>query len=51
MACPSCGTRNPAGFRFCGGCGGSLERPCSSCGAGVPFGFRFCGSCGAALGG
>ncbi|MGH2635758.1 MAG: AAA family ATPase, partial [Actinomycetota bacterium] len=44
-------TRNPAGFRFCGGCGGSLERPCSSCGAGVPFGFRFCGSCGAALGG
>ncbi len=24
-ACPACGFENPAGFRFCGGCGGSLQ--------------------------
>jgi zinc-ribbon domain len=24
MVCPSCGQENPAGFRFCGACGGPL---------------------------
>ena len=47
IGCPSCGTPNPTGFRFCGGCGASLERTCPSCSATVPAGFRFCGNCGA----
>jgi class 3 adenylate cyclase/tetratricopeptide (TPR) repeat protein len=47
--CPDCGTPNPTSFRFCGGCGRSLERACSSCGAAVPLEFRFCGRCGAEL--
>jgi len=25
VVCPSCGQENPAGFRFCGGCGAPLE--------------------------
>jgi adenylate cyclase len=49
MRCPACGFENPAGFRFCGSCGGALTRNCPACGANVPEGFRFCGNCGAAL--
>ena len=30
VACPSCGFESPPGFRFCGGCGTSLEAPASS---------------------
>jgi membrane protease subunit (stomatin/prohibitin family) len=53
LVCPHCGARNPAGNRFCGGCGKSMEAPttvkCSNCGADVPEGNRFCGSCGAKM--
>src|SRR5688572_23501241 len=27
VTCPSCGERNPDGFRFCGACGTALEAP------------------------
>ncbi|HLX62796.1 MAG TPA: Hsp70 family protein [Planctomycetota bacterium] len=47
--CPNCGMENPVTFKFCGGCGGKLERKkiCASCGTEVPPGFKFCGNCGA----
>ena len=49
--CDDCGAANPAGARFCGSCGASLERaePCPSCGADNPAGQRFCNTCGQAL--
>ena len=37
---------NPAGARFCMGCGAALERRCGSCGEPVPEGARFCMACG-----
>jgi class 3 adenylate cyclase/tetratricopeptide (TPR) repeat protein len=49
VICPSCGTPNPSGFRFCGACGEAMERRCPSCGAANPAGFLFCGECGASL--
>ena len=49
VPCPSCGTPNPGGFRFCGSCGHALERLCPACGAAVADGFRFCGNCGAPI--
>lgn len=49
LSCPSCGRANPAGFRYCGACGASLESSCPVCGAQIPSGFRFCGVCGASL--
>jgi class 3 adenylate cyclase/tetratricopeptide (TPR) repeat protein len=49
MDCPSCGTANPAGKRFCGDCGASLPPSCAACGAEIFPGKRFCGNCGAAL--
>lgn len=30
VACPTCGTENPARSRFCNGCGGSLTTPQAS---------------------
>jgi adenylate cyclase len=50
MRCPSCAFENPAGFRFCGGCGKALADTCPACGAEVIAGFRFCGTCGQELG-
>ena len=49
MECPSCGSANPAGKKFCGDCGASLPVSCAACGAENPPGKRFCGDCGAAL--
>src|SRR5215218_803335 len=49
MTCASCGTENPAGARFCMGCGTALERRCPSCGTPAPREARFCMTCGAAL--
>ncbi len=49
MECPSCGSANPAGKRFCGDCGASLPVSCAACGAENPPGKRYCGHCGAAL--
>src|SRR4051812_38327029 len=48
-ACPSCGTENPAGSRFCGACGASLAQACAVCGAANDPGVRFCTQCGSPL--
>jgi hypothetical protein len=48
-ACPTCGTENPAGQKFCGSCGTALAVICGSCGAANAPGQRFCGSCGSPL--
>ena len=47
--CASCGVENPAGARFCGGCGASLTLACTVCGASNEPGMRFCNHCGASL--
>ncbi len=49
MVCPSCGVENPAGSRFCGGCGSALSRVCPECGAANDPAMRFCNHCGARL--
>ncbi len=49
MNCASCGTANPPGHRFCGGCGQSLAARCPACGSEAPPGMKFCGACGASL--
>jgi class 3 adenylate cyclase/tetratricopeptide (TPR) repeat protein len=49
MECPSCGSANPAGKKFCGDCGASLPVSCAACGTENPPGKRFCGDCGATL--
>ncbi len=49
MTCSGCGHGNPAGVRFCGGCGARLETVCASCQAPNPPGNRFCHGCGGAL--
>jgi class 3 adenylate cyclase len=49
MTCTACGHANPAGNRFCGGCGAALERQCAACQHANPPDHRFCGGCGAAL--
>jgi len=45
--CPSCGSDNPAGKKFCGDCGCVLAQVCSSCGGSIVPGKKFCGDCGA----
>ncbi|HEX7084027.1 MAG TPA: adenylate/guanylate cyclase domain-containing protein [Gaiellaceae bacterium] len=49
MVCASCGNENPAGARFCEGCGNSLAATCAACGTVASSGARFCSGCGAAL--
>src|SRR6185437_2751769 len=49
MFCAGCGTENPAGQRFCNGCGVALAPSCAACGSPNPPGARFCGSCGHSL--
>jgi class 3 adenylate cyclase/tetratricopeptide (TPR) repeat protein len=49
MNCPSCGTENEAGRKFCGECGTALAVACASCGTANPPGVKFCGECGASL--
>jgi class 3 adenylate cyclase/tetratricopeptide (TPR) repeat protein len=49
MICPSCGTNNEPGRKFCGECGGRLAVTCASCGAVNGPGARFCGECGSPL--
>lgn len=53
IVCPSCGTANGAGTKFCQNCGMKLEAPadpqerkCPGCGAAVAPGVRFCSECG-----
>ncbi|CFX17764.1 Double zinc ribbon [Syntrophomonas zehnderi OL-4] len=46
--CPSCGTINPDGTKFCQDCGAKLGAvKCRKCGAALASGTRFCGECGA----
>ena len=49
MTCPSCGTENRPGRKFCGACGTELVRTCSACGSANDPEDVFCGECGAAL--
>jgi class 3 adenylate cyclase/tetratricopeptide (TPR) repeat protein len=46
LACPTCGTENPAGNRFCATCGTELNAGCRRCGAPIAAGARFCPNCG-----
>jgi predicted ATPase/class 3 adenylate cyclase len=49
MRCPSCGTENEPGRKFCGECGTALARACAVCGTANGPGAKFCGECGAPL--
>ena len=49
MHCPSCGSENPEGMKFCGACATPLKNICAKCGFENPPGFKFCGQCGAPL--
>ena len=49
MGCSACGTDNPAGARFCNGCGTALLAVCAGCSHENPPGSRFCNACGLAL--
>jgi DNA-directed RNA polymerase subunit M/transcription elongation factor TFIIS len=57
--CPSCGSQNPEGTKFCQECGTKLGAPaeeagsatrCPSCGNQNPEGTKFCQECGTKLG-
>jgi class 3 adenylate cyclase len=48
--CPSCGTSNPAGTKFCSECGTRLVLACTTCGAAILPGGKFCGECGTRVG-
>jgi class 3 adenylate cyclase/predicted ATPase/DNA-binding IscR family transcriptional regulator len=49
VTCSSCGHENPAGARFCNGCGTTVESLCPQCRKANPPGSRFCNGCGGAL--
>ena len=49
MRCGACGAENRAGRRFCGRCGGSLERLCAECGVSNDADESYCGACGSPL--
>jgi len=58
IACPGCGSQNPADQQFCGSCGAKLAGEaeqqtimCPGCGSQNPASQQFCGSCGAKLAG
>jgi membrane protease subunit (stomatin/prohibitin family) len=52
--CASCEAPNPAGARFCMGCGQAMApavQHCSECGTELPAGAHFCAACGTRVGG
>jgi predicted ATPase/class 3 adenylate cyclase len=49
IACPSCGSENETGRKFCGECGKVLAQVCPSCGTANPPTVKFCGECGTSL--
>ncbi|MCZ7600782.1 MAG: AAA family ATPase [Gammaproteobacteria bacterium] len=49
MICTHCDCDNPAGARFCAGCGAALVPACPTCGAEGPPGAKYCVQCGACL--
>jgi class 3 adenylate cyclase/tetratricopeptide (TPR) repeat protein len=51
VVCSHCATDNPAGSKFCSGCGAALAPACGACGAPNLPGARFCNECGASLAG
>jgi class 3 adenylate cyclase/tetratricopeptide (TPR) repeat protein len=50
VICPTCGTENAAGSRFCDECGTTLSAACPNCGEPHRPGAKFCANCGTALG-
>ena len=47
LTCPSCGTYNAEGIKFCQECGSRLGTlRCSGCGTELSYGTRYCGECG-----
>jgi membrane protease subunit (stomatin/prohibitin family) len=53
-ACASCQAPNPAGAKFCMGCGQRLApavQHCTECGAELPASAHFCSGCGTRVGG
>ena len=52
--CASCQAQNPAGAKFCMGCGQALAPAvlhCTECGTELPAGAHFCSGCGTRVGG
>jgi class 3 adenylate cyclase/tetratricopeptide (TPR) repeat protein len=49
MTCPTCGTVNDSGRKFCMECGARLAATCPSCGAPNAPAAKFCGECGTSL--
>src|SRR5205085_2728218 len=47
MLCPSCGTENVGGKKFCKECGTAFGLACGSCGAALVGDEKFCDECGA----
>jgi class 3 adenylate cyclase/tetratricopeptide (TPR) repeat protein len=46
VVCADCAFDNPAGARFCAGCGQKLPAACAVCGQALVPGGRFCAGCG-----
>ncbi len=49
VPCPSCGTQNAVGVKFCSDCGSKMQVakvPCVKCGAELREGAKFCSECG-----
>lgn len=51
VTCPSCGTVNEKGTKFCASCGTKLTIDCPKCGNKLAIGARFCPECGEQLSG
>lgn len=49
MRCPSCGSDNPEGTKFCGECGVSVQPHCPQCGFKNLPSTKFCRQCGSSL--
>ncbi|MFA6862101.1 MAG: zinc-ribbon domain-containing protein [Bacilli bacterium] len=49
IVCPSCGTKNEPGAKFCDHCGASLTKTCSSCGEVNYIDSSYCRKCGKPL--
>jgi membrane protease subunit (stomatin/prohibitin family) len=53
VACASCSTPNPAGAKFCMGCGQAVApavKHCTECGTELPGAAKFCANCGTPAG-
>ena len=53
VACANCSTSNPAGAKFCMGCGQPMApavKHCTECGTELPGAAKFCANCGTPAG-